>query len=282
VDIRTDDTVFSSPSNTFNGGEAIIFLDSAGPATSLIFTASQIANIHSQTRIGLESDAFELNANFFRFEADNAIEVTSTTGIVATSSGSLSVLAGIEQPVTSRIGFAAGLNVGFSASGAATSSLYVNSEDNIVTRSLNSLTISSTFDVNMIADYGSQLYYATLTAPNFGDENFIIRSVDGDIEITVYGELRHRQAIDVAFFTVNPGTNPGAETIDINVWTNFINPTNWANNGPTNVATSPCVWIIGGNQGIFDCPEAAARAYQLALALDNYGLMNIQRSIQSN
>lgn len=150
------------------------------------------------------------------------------------------------------------------------------SEDNIIGRALDSLTISSTSDdVRMIADYGSQLYYSTRISPATTND-LTITAINGNIEMTVYGELRHRESEFVSFFINPQGTNPTLETIDAGTWNNIIEPNNWSPSGPASLAASPCVWSNGiGNNGIVDCPQVASRAYQIALALDNYGLMNI-------
>eukprot|EP01096_Ripella_sp_DP13-Kostka_P006350 TRINITY_DN227_c0_g1_i1.p1 TRINITY_DN227_c0_g1~~TRINITY_DN227_c0_g1_i1.p1 ORF type:complete len:2434 (-),score=1329.25 TRINITY_DN227_c0_g1_i1:81-7166(-) len=279
VDLRADDDVtFSSPSQTFSGGEAIIFdatLATPGTANSLSFSASSIMNIHSQSRVSLQAPGaavMTLTAGSFRFEADNAIEFASTDTTVATASfdatTSLTVTSGLEQAEASRIGFYASGDVSFTA---GTGNNYQLSEDNIKARALDDLTIQGG-SVLMLSDFGSQLYYATETIPGT-DENFIISAVS-DIEFEVYGEFRHRQSTFVGFFVVNPGTNPTNEVLDGNDWENVLDPHDWSN-GPA-VPNAPCQFSSNGQADlIFDCPQAASRAYQIAQALENYGLFRI-------
>lgn len=262
----------SAPAITFNGGEALNFDAAAGV---LSFTASNIANIQSRTRAHLYSPSLTLTAQSYRFEADNTIEVASNlaAGIAAVGNAGFSIISGLEQPDASRIGFTASTSVGFSSFNG---DVRMTSEDNIIGRALDSLTISSTSDdVRMIADYGSQLYYSTRISPATTND-LTITAINGNIEMTVYGELRHRESEFVSFFINPQGTNPTLETIDAGTWNNIIEPNNWSPSGPASLAASPCVWSNGvGNNGIVDCPQVASRAYQIALALDNYGLMNI-------
>jgi len=233
-------------------------------------TSATVLHFESQSRIKVNSPELSLQAGTgYHFQAAGNInfEAPSLSYSTTTGSGSASFTAGSTGVPSSKISFASVKDTLFQST---TSSVLLNSEDNILARTVSSIEVKASA-VSMIAERGSQLYYSTSPGT---PKDLSITSDTTSIEFRSFETFRTREHQNLGFFY---GSSPTAKS---NPTSNSMALANLNVVDFNNALYSPCRYTVidagcggGSCTGQFHCPQVSSRTFQLANALVNYGLM---------